>query len=74
MWVYGVGTKVPVPTLIPVQFCGLPIPIPKMRVFTLPIMSIFCGYPLGIGKFPSLQGNHGEDLCQKSFSLVSRKI
>jgi hypothetical protein len=47
MWVYGVGIKVPVPAPIPML-------VPEMRVFTLPIVGIFCGYSLDMGKLSSL--------------------
>jgi hypothetical protein len=34
-----------------------------MRVFTLPVVGIFCGYPLGMGKLPSL----GEEKKKMTF-------
>jgi hypothetical protein len=30
------------------------MPVSKMRVFTLPVVGIFCGYLLGMGELPSL--------------------
>ena len=47
----GVGTRVPVPTPIPVQICRqlpMPRPITNNAGIYPSIMSIFCGCPLGL--------------------------
>jgi hypothetical protein len=51
MYYVGMGTKVPVLAPISAHFYGqlsIFVSVPKMYVFTLPIVNIFYGYPQGM--------------------------
>lgn len=67
MWVWsGIGTKVPVSTLIPVCFSGqlvVPITVSILWVFTLLVMGNFYGYPLKMS--PIIIPNGTNDITTK---------